>query len=69
MIKPLTVEQWFFLQNIFYIALQFFDDSGTFSLLKLGSIIDDNGFHQMGTDTLAGNVSPAEKIDAIIFLS
>jgi len=42
--------------------------SGTFSLLKLGSIIDDNGFHQMGTDTLADNVSLAEKIDATVFL-
>lgn len=69
MIKPLTVEQWFFLQNIFTLLSNFLMTSGTFSLLKLGSIIDDNGFHQMGTDTLAGNVSPAEKIDAIIFLS
>ena len=42
--------------------------SGTFSLLKLGSIIDDNGFQQMGTDTLADNVSLAEKIDATVFL-
>jgi len=40
--------------------------SGTFNLLKLGSIIDDNG--QIGTGTLADNVSLAEKIDAIVFL-